>query len=349
MGISAAVPVVSGVASQIKYGGTTPINEAPTKQVPSDQLRKKLPGFKTMLMENDKITLPRFQMFAWTWISILVYLVVLFSHIDLKLSELWNISIPELNILFVALMGLSQGTYIATKVASADVFSINEIRPKKIQLQTENNLITILGSNFGDKGTVWIEYYPPLTDREKQDITDYHEEYNDEYVYDPRRIEEQFEPTIIKRENNRILASLDNMKDSLKIQNYVCRVEKDGLLTYASSDAIFEVTALPITKKNADIKLSCSKSEITVNGPSEISADVTKMDGSYADNVEVSFIISNTEIAEFKDNINKKLTDSSGLSNVTIKGKKIGDITVKATATLNSEIVEDSCDIKVIG
>ena len=87
MGISAAVTVVNGVVSKVKYGETTPPNEPPTKEVPSDQIRKKLPGFRTMLMENDKITLPRFQMFAWTWIGIIAYLGLLFWEVDIKFGQ----------------------------------------------------------------------------------------------------------------------------------------------------------------------------------------------------------------------------------------------------------------------
>lgn len=48
MGISGAVTVVNGVVSNFKYSGTTPPCIEPTKAVPSDQIRKKLPGFKTM-------------------------------------------------------------------------------------------------------------------------------------------------------------------------------------------------------------------------------------------------------------------------------------------------------------
>jgi len=81
MGISAAVPVISGFVSRVKYGGVTPVTVSPTKQVTSEEIRKRLPGFMAMLMENGKITLTRFQMFAWTWISIIVYISVLYSQI----------------------------------------------------------------------------------------------------------------------------------------------------------------------------------------------------------------------------------------------------------------------------
>ena len=122
MGISAAVPVVGAFVSQVKYGETTPPSIATTKDVPSDQLRRKLPGFKTMLMENGKITLPRFQMFAWTWIGIIAYLGLLFWEVGGKLGYLENLSLPELPILFVSLMGLSQVTYLAAKSVKSTTF-----------------------------------------------------------------------------------------------------------------------------------------------------------------------------------------------------------------------------------
>jgi Big-like domain-containing protein len=246
MGISAAVTVTNGAVSKVKYGETTPPNEPATKEVPSDQIRKKLPGFKTMLMENDKITLSRFQMFAWTWIGIIAYLGLLFWEVDVKLLNIENLLVPGLPILFVSLMGLSQVTYITAKSVKPKVFSVNEVRPRKIQLQKENNLITILGSNFGDKGTVWVEYYPPLTAQEKIELG-YEGEGADEYVFDPMRLKEQFEATIKPpREDSRIVVNLDSIKDKLKAQSYVVRVEKDGLLTYANRDATLEINNPPI-------------------------------------------------------------------------------------------------------
>jgi hypothetical protein len=231
MGISAAVTIVNGFVSQFKYGDTTPPNEASTKQVPPDTFRKRLPGYRTMIMENGKITLPRFQMFAWTWIGIISYLAFLFLETGLSLGNLEHVAVPELPILFVSLMGLSQVTYQSVKATTPAIFSVYEVRPRKIQLQNENNLVTILGSNFGTKGTIWIEYYPPLTEQEKIK-TGYEDEYPAEYIYDPLRVQEQFKlDPEIPREDNRVVAKLDNIKDKLKLQSYVIRLEKNGLLT----------------------------------------------------------------------------------------------------------------------
>lgn len=85
-----------------------------------------LPRLSTMLMEkvtddpNDptmKPTTTRFQMFAWTFITIIIYLVIFFSTIfSTVLSTVENLtSIPDMNLTLVILMGLSQGTYVAGK------------------------------------------------------------------------------------------------------------------------------------------------------------------------------------------------------------------------------------------
>jgi hypothetical protein len=280
MGISASVPLVGAAVSDFKYAGTTPTGISSTKEVPSDQIRNKLPGFKTMLMENDKITLSRFQMFAWTWIGLISYLGVLFLEVNTKLGNFENLFLPSLPVLFVSLMGLSQVYYLTAKSVKPDFVSVNEVRPGRIQrlqlqeankdVNKEGKELTILGSNFGDNGmgTVWVEYYPPVTNEEKskyfqpltekkkrrmnkEDIDAYETEWTKEFRYNKDRLEEQFKLTTNTSDwkDDRILACLDNIKDKLKHQNYIIRVEKDGRLTYANSDAAFEIvpTILQLT------------------------------------------------------------------------------------------------------
>lgn len=87
-----------------------------------------LPRLSTMLMEkvtddpNDptmKPTTTRFQMFAWTFIAIIIYLVIFFSTISSKLSNIEDLtSVPDINLTLVTLMGLSQGVYVAGKFAN---------------------------------------------------------------------------------------------------------------------------------------------------------------------------------------------------------------------------------------
>jgi len=160
MGISAGSTITSSVISRFQYAGATPTDVAPTKQIPSDEIRKKLPAFKTMLMENDKITLPRFQMFAWTWVGIIAYLGLLFLEVNSNYLNLQLASVPDLPYLFISLMGISQVTYLAAKGVKSAYVSINEVKPRRQrqEVNKELNKLTILGSNFGSKGTVWVEY-----------------------------------------------------------------------------------------------------------------------------------------------------------------------------------------------
>ncbi|HSF01184.1 MAG TPA: hypothetical protein VLA48_09860 [Nitrososphaeraceae archaeon] len=160
-------------------------------------------------------------------------------------------------------------TSIAAKSVRPSFISVSEVRPGRIRLAKENNLITIIGSNFGrPPRTVWIESYPPVSEAEKlehfakvlsekekskmndEDIEEYEEEWKNEFMFRSSRLEEQFDvtpttqtsPTKTPWEDNRIVVSLDSIKDKLKAQKYVVRVEKDGILTYATTDAIFEIT-----------------------------------------------------------------------------------------------------------
>jgi hypothetical protein len=265
MGISAGVPITGTVISHFKYGGTTPPNVESTKEAPSDRIRKILPGFKTSLMENGKLTLPRFQMFAWTWIGIIAYLGLLYLEIVTNLDHIESLFLPGIPILFVSLMGLSQATYLTAKSVRPSYFAINEVRPRKIRIKQKDNFITVLGSNFGSNGTVWIEYYPTLTDEEKakyykpptdeekarmdkRDSDAQEREWDDKFRYDRTRLEEQFNVTPDKleaRKDNRITVSLDRIIYELEIQRYVVSVERDGLVTYANSDATFDIIYCP--------------------------------------------------------------------------------------------------------
>jgi hypothetical protein len=163
---------LGAATSRIKYDGTTPTDVSPTKEVPSYAIRMRLPEFKTMLMENGKITLPRFQKFAWTWIGTLAYLGTLYVVVVGSMTDFAVLSVPELPTLFVGLMGLSGATYLIAKGTKGAFISINEVKHgtygKVNNNGKMNNKITVLGSSFGRKGTVWIEYYPPLDDEEKK-------------------------------------------------------------------------------------------------------------------------------------------------------------------------------------
>jgi hypothetical protein len=78
MGISVAVPIISGGVSRIKY-----YTSAAGKELPPQ-----LPPLSTMLEENEKPSLTRFQMFGWTWIGILIYIGILFSTVSTTLMDM---------------------------------------------------------------------------------------------------------------------------------------------------------------------------------------------------------------------------------------------------------------------
>ena len=79
---------------------------------------------------------------------------------------------------------------------------------------------------------------------EKECAQAYERQCDDEFRYDRSRLQEQFDVTpneLKSREENRIKVSLDSIIYELDLERYVVRVEKDGLLTYANSDAKFDI------------------------------------------------------------------------------------------------------------
>jgi len=140
MGISVAVPFVSTPLSSIKYG-----DRRPATGIVTDQDRRSL---ATMLMENDKITVSRFQMFAWTWISIIIYLGFFFSQTFL--NDVNDLVVPDIPQIFVYLMGLSQVGYVGTKAAIPGklALSVTKIAPNQA---SKGATVSIYGTNFGEQ------------------------------------------------------------------------------------------------------------------------------------------------------------------------------------------------------
>lgn len=83
MGISTAVPVIRNRMQKQHEGieNEEPPEYASAKKIQSRQRRKKRFGFKSMLQEKGSPTLTRYQMFAWTWIGVIIYLTILFSTV----------------------------------------------------------------------------------------------------------------------------------------------------------------------------------------------------------------------------------------------------------------------------
>ena len=74
------------------------------------------------------------------------------------------------------------------------------------------------------------------------------------------------------REDNRIVVNLESIKDKLKAQSYVVRVEKDGLLTYANRDATFEIL------NNSPIAVNFPLMSTVANKPVDIILQATDPD-----------------------------------------------------------------------
>jgi hypothetical protein len=199
-GISVAVPFVSNPISNIKYG-----ERAPTQGTLKEYDRRRL---ATMLMENDKPTVSRFQMFAWTIISIIVYLGFFFSQTIFLLTDVNKLVVPDIPQIFVYLMGLSQAGYVGVKGTISKSLTIIQVLPNKAHI---NEDVIIVGTNFGsEKGSVFFEDGPKETAGnqvpvQQQDIKEWQE----------TRIH-------IKVPSQGLVASTD----------YYIRVENKGLLSY---------------------------------------------------------------------------------------------------------------------
>lgn len=156
MGISTAVPVVSTAISSYRNDSGEPVQEeisreqtaAVDKRVQT-QIR---PPYSKMLEEDGNPTLGRFQMFLWTWVSIGIYLVIVFSTVT-HISEVQKLIVPDVDPTFVILMGLSQAGYLTLKAATTSM-TISRIQPSEVKPGGD---LTIYGKNFGNEwDTVWI-------------------------------------------------------------------------------------------------------------------------------------------------------------------------------------------------
>jgi len=163
MGISIVVPVVSGKMTPLIYG----------KPETSRPQPKKLAPLGTMLMENGKPSLGRFQMALWTLISVIVYLFIFGSTLIASLTDITKLVVPDIDVTLVVLMGLSQGAYLGGKLVlisttEAEVnqppatgstaqpsIEISDIQPGYAKPGEE---ISIFGKGFGNsKEAVWFD------------------------------------------------------------------------------------------------------------------------------------------------------------------------------------------------
>ncbi|MBV9179016.1 MAG: hypothetical protein JO297_18455 [Nitrososphaeraceae archaeon] len=146
LGISVAVPIISNPISSIKYGDRRPVG-----QMLNDSNRRRL---STMLMENEKPSLFRFQMFAWTIISIIVFLGYFFSTTTF-INDINKLGVPDVPDIFVYIIGISQVAYIAGKATTAKSLAVLTIVPPRAPIGGD---VMILGANFGStRGRVFLK------------------------------------------------------------------------------------------------------------------------------------------------------------------------------------------------
>jgi hypothetical protein len=124
LGISAVVPAASLGLNHNKYRavhiasrGVAPGNAAAQRFAALDR------SWSSILLEGGSSSITRLQMFVWTWIGILIYLTVFFGYLyTLTLSssttQFNEVSLPDIDPTLLVLMGISQGSFVAGKVAS---------------------------------------------------------------------------------------------------------------------------------------------------------------------------------------------------------------------------------------
>lgn len=189
MGISIAVPLLSQYITSSKKGPGTLTDAPPPEPRPSLSL---------MLYENNQPSLSRFQLFAWTWISIVIYLNVLFTQIHTNMSSAQNLLLPDIDPTLLLLMGLSNFAFLGVK-AQNNKMQITSIFPEmkipvndpdfktlnnKIILPTHGDIsigcqsigevVSIFGTNFSHQmDKIWFDdkAYPFEGSDVKNEIT----------------------------------------------------------------------------------------------------------------------------------------------------------------------------------
>jgi hypothetical protein len=211
MGISVTVPIASSQISKLKYKINAP------RDPPSND---SMPGFETMLEENNKPTLTRYQMFAWTWIGAIIYLMILFSYTTGMLGNIRQLGVPDISPVFVFLMGISNVGYLGGKIVSTSNPIIFRVIPKKDKLSEH---ITIIGTNFvTSKGNIWFE---------------------ESHISDPKQVKVSSDDVIWN--DNTIDLKVPTSLASTADKEYNIIMQKDEFVTEANDVSKFIVTGTP--------------------------------------------------------------------------------------------------------
>jgi hypothetical protein len=127
LGISAVVPAASLGLNSIKYGAAYAQYVAATPSFVAGSIADRFNQLKSsrnsILLEGGSSSITRLQMFVWTWIGIFIYLTVFFGYLyTLTLSssptQFNEVSLPDVDPTLLVLMGISQGSFVAGKIAS---------------------------------------------------------------------------------------------------------------------------------------------------------------------------------------------------------------------------------------
>lgn len=111
-------------AQQAQATAQTSKAQAVTDQTVDDvQFDPDIP-FSHILNEDGKPAMTIFQMFVWTFVSIIVYFILFWMTLssmlaDSILSNIETLKIPDIDTTMVTLMGLSQGAYVAGKISKS--------------------------------------------------------------------------------------------------------------------------------------------------------------------------------------------------------------------------------------
>lgn len=114
--------------------------------IPADELKKSFDGYvaklTSMLSEQGQLSLMRLQMFGWTVVTALLFIV----HV-IRVEELWNVPMGLL-----VLMGISHAGYLTDKgVIPKITLEFDKIAPESMSAATTpKSSLLIMGQNFAE-------------------------------------------------------------------------------------------------------------------------------------------------------------------------------------------------------
>jgi hypothetical protein len=158
MGISAGVTAVSTGVSKSKYGEETKVytKETWNKDVLNDPKKK----FGTMILENGVPSITRFQMLAWTLLSVALYLAKFLAILSaFTIADANTLCLPDIESTLLVLMGISQTAYVGGKwVAPTKPQIMNASYENRKINEEDTPFVVVNGNNFGDnKGVVVLD------------------------------------------------------------------------------------------------------------------------------------------------------------------------------------------------